>query len=202
MTINVAVVGAGGRMGRQIIDGILANKGMVLCAALEKLEHPKNGEKITRDVSFQDVFLGLNAGFKAADVVIDFTNPETSLEIIELASEMRRPVVTGTTGFTEFQLEEIKESSNTIAIVQSYNFSIGVNLLLRTIRDYASILNEDFDIDIVESHHRLKKDAPSGTAIKMAGAAAEGRGRRLDDLVVYNGPRNLHTKYVKLRGKY
>jgi 4-hydroxy-tetrahydrodipicolinate reductase len=185
--IKVAVTGAAGRMGRQIISGVLANEEMTLCRALEKQGHPKIGLSVPGSSAifdFVDTKEPEFLTFALSNVIIDFTEPTVAMTIIKRACESRTAVVTGTTGFTAEHLEQIREYAKIIPILPSSNFSIGVNLLLRTIRDYASILNEDFDIDIVETHHRLKKDAPSGTAIKMAGAAAEGRGRKLNDVVV------------------
>lgn len=191
MIPKVVVTGAGGKMGMQVIKAILAGGAMTIHSALDKADHPLYQGGIghlvgaTEGFFLRDVEESLSSALIDADVVIDFTNPEAAMNIIQQASENATAVVTGTTGFTPEQLERIREFSKLIPIVQSYNFSIGVNLLLRTIEEYAFALDEDFDIEIFEIHHKLKKDAPSGTAIKMAEAAAAGRSEELKDVAMY-----------------
>jgi len=120
-----------------------------------------------------------------ADVVINFTSPEATLEHLEIVKKFKKSMVIGTTGFSNEQLSIIQKASKKIPIVLSPNMSIGVNLLFKILKDVAKVLGDDYDIEIVEAHHRMKKDAPSGTAIKMAKVIAEALNRNFDEVAVY-----------------
>ncbi|HHL41013.1 MAG TPA: 4-hydroxy-tetrahydrodipicolinate reductase [Deltaproteobacteria bacterium] len=187
--MRVAVIGAGGRMGKALVSAIDENPRTRLTAALERRSHPllgrdsgetagtgKNGVKITWSVK--------RAALRC-DVFIDFSSHESSIEHIEEIAASGRPVVIGTTGFSHHQRERIKELSFDIPIVIAPNMSVGVNLLLRLVRDAARVLSDDYDIEIVEAHHRHKKDAPSGTALRLAEVIASTLGRDLDETAVY-----------------
>jgi 4-hydroxy-tetrahydrodipicolinate reductase len=192
--LKVAVAGVAGRMGRQLAAMVI-DRGLVLAGASE--------------VAASGVFdedAGTLAGRRAvgvwpspdvleaaagADVWIDFTRPEATLAALgALRSTPVRAVVIGTTGFAPDQEIVIQAASARFAIVKAGNFSVGINVLQALTRLAASRLGADWDIEVLESHHRLKVDAPSGTALMLGEAAAEGRGRKLDDLLAkpYLGP--------------
>jgi len=182
--INCIVTGAAGRMGRRIVDIVLETNGTDIACATERPGH---------DIIGMDIgdFLGLGKkGCAVADdlrhiidmgdVVIDFTTPETTMQNIRTAAKSGKAMVVGTTGLGKDDLKEIKRLSKKIPLVVAPNMSVGVNLLLKVLAEMASVLDEDYDVDIVETHHRHKKDAPSGTALKMAQVVASARGRSLD----------------------
>lgn len=187
--INCIVTGAAGRMGRRILDIILETDGVDIACATERPGH----ELIGMDVGD---YLGLGLkGCKitdrlenvvgCGDVVIDFTFPEASLAHLKATADKGKAIVIGSTGFSPEQIDEVREHAKKIPVVLAPNMSVGVNLLLKILKEMASVLDEDYDIDIVEAHHRHKKDAPSGTALKMAQVVAEGRGRKLEDIAAY-----------------
>lgn len=182
--VNCIVTGSAGRMGRRILDILIETKGADVTGATERPGH---------DIIGMDVgdYLGLGKkgakiadnladAAKAGDVVIDFTLPEVSARHLAAAVKHKKAMVIGTTGFSEDQLKEIKNAAKKVPIVFAPNMSVGVNLLLKVLADMAKVLDEDYDIDIVETHHRHKKDAPSGTALKMAQVVAAARGTNLD----------------------
>jgi 4-hydroxy-tetrahydrodipicolinate reductase len=119
------------------------------------------------------------------DVVVNFTSPEATLEHLEIVRKNKKSMVIGTTGLSNEQISIIQNASRDIPIVLSPNMSIGVNLLFKILRDVARVLGDDYDIEIFEAHHRMKKDAPSGTAVKMAKVIAEALGRNFDEVAVY-----------------
>ncbi len=136
----------------------------------------KNGITITDDIE---------KIIKSSDVIIDFTLPSATLEKLRIASREKKAMVTGTTGFNKDELAEIKSLAGSIPCVMAPNMSIGVNLILKVLADIARVLKDDYDVEIIEAHHRMKKDAPSGTALKMAQVIADALGRNLDDVVKY-----------------
>ncbi|MGA2192608.1 MAG: 4-hydroxy-tetrahydrodipicolinate reductase, partial [Nitrospirota bacterium] len=187
--INCIVTGAAGRMGRRILELLIEAEGTDVACATERPGH---------DIIGMDVgdFLGLGPKgcrisddlskvIGCGDVVIDFTFPEVSVQNVRTAAAAGKAMVVGSTGFKDEHISEIRGLASKIPVVLAPNMSVGVNLLLKIIRQMSSVLDEDYDIDIVETHHRHKKDAPSGTALKMAQVAAEGRGRKLDEVGVF-----------------
>jgi 4-hydroxy-tetrahydrodipicolinate reductase len=187
--IKIAVSGAAGRMGRAIIASIDQNGATELTGALEREDSPfigkdtgeltglgKNGVRITESVE---------KALKKADVVIDFSNPEASMKLIETAVASNKAIVVGTTGFSHHQRDEIKEIAQRGRVVMAPNMSIGVNLLLKLVHEAAKAIGNEYDMEIIEAHHRLKKDAPSGTAIRIAEVAAAAVTRDLEKVAVY-----------------
>jgi 4-hydroxy-tetrahydrodipicolinate reductase len=128
----------------------------------------------------------LGRGIDCGDVVIDFTSPEVSLGNLEVAAAHGKAIVIGSTGFTSEEMRRAKEIAASARCVLAPNMSVGVNVLLKVLADAARILGDDYDVEIVEAHHHLKKDAPSGTALKMAQVVAESLGRDLDQVGVYS----------------
>jgi 4-hydroxy-tetrahydrodipicolinate reductase len=187
---GVVVCGAMGRMGRAILSSLAGNLyGLTLSAVVEAPGHPLIGQDLGTvtgggrgDFRLSDDFAGTIAG---ADVAIDFTNPESSLRHAETCAAAGKSIVIGSTGLTTEQLRRIRAAAERVPIVQSPNMSIGVNLMFRVAADVARILGEEYDVEIVETHHRFKKDAPSGTAVKLADEVASALGRKMGDVGVY-----------------
>ncbi len=160
--MKVAIAGAGGRMGRTLIEAVLADRELTLAAALDVAGSPALGQaagglKIGAD-------LGALAG---ADVLIDFTRPEGTLAHLEACQKHGKAMVIGTTGFSEAQKARIAEGARRVPIAMSPNFAIGVNVVFRLAQTAAAALGDAYDVEIVEAHHRHKVDAPSGTALKL-----------------------------------
>ncbi len=163
MIIKVGIIGAEGRMGKEIRKIIAEEKDIEIKALVEKENHPAIGKtiegiKITSDLE----------ELKNTDVIVEFTHPSVSIEHARYIKELKKKYILGTTGFTKEQIEELKQIGKEIALVYSPNMSLGVNLLFKLVELTAKILPEEFDAEIVELHHRKKKDAPSGTALKIA----------------------------------
>jgi len=184
--IGLGVVGCAGRMGRTLLREIAAAEGMRIAGGTERPGHEVIGQDVAAQAGL--AACGLVVGeaaaelFAAADVVLDFTQPEATAAHVALAAEHGTAMVVGTTG-TEGETDaRIAEAAKRTAIVKAANMSVGVNLLLQLTRQVAAVLGPDFDIEIVEMHHRHKVDAPSGTALLLGRAAAAGRGVALDDV--------------------
>lgn len=186
---NIIVSGAAGRMGSRIIALSKGYENLKLIGAVEYKEHRGIGQDIGEVIGLGRLGVKLlsdiNEIKEEADVIIEFTNPEGSIEHLKIAAQKNISMVIGTTGFNKEQTEEIKTYSLKIPCVLAPNMSVGVNLLLKVLKDVAKILGNDYDIEIIEAHHRLKKDAPSGTAMKMAQVIAEALHRNLEDTAVY-----------------
>ncbi|MFQ5329572.1 MAG: 4-hydroxy-tetrahydrodipicolinate reductase [Thermodesulfobacteriota bacterium] len=186
---RIVVTGAAGRMGRAIIGVITGTEGFELVGATEHGEHPsigkdagesagvgKLGVKITRD---------FGRAIGKADAVIDFTSPDATMEHLEVACQKGVPMVIGATGLSHSQRDRMKVLGKTMSIMAAPNMSVGVNVLLKVVSDMAQILGNDYDIEIIEAHHRHKKDAPSGTALRLGEVIANSVERKLEDVAVY-----------------
>jgi 4-hydroxy-tetrahydrodipicolinate reductase len=187
--IKAVVTGAAGRMGSRIVNVIAGTEGIRLAAAVEKKGHPLIGQDAGGPAGLPPTGVlitdNLDAALGAGEVLIDFTFPEGSIEHIRACSHHHRAIVIGTTGFSKEELEQVKTFSRTIPCVQSPNMSIGVNLSFKILAEVARTLGDAYDVEIVEAHHRMKKDAPSGTALKMAQVIAQALDRNLDEVGVY-----------------
>ncbi len=187
--LNVAVTGAGGRMGTTIIQGIKASDAIRLCGALEREGSPFLGKDAGEVAGCGALGVCITAdrktAFKDAEVIIDFSHPEASLKTLEDALSWSKALVLGTTGFSHTQREKVRELGEKIRLVMAPNMSVGVNLLWKIVADIAPVLGADYDIEIMESHHRHKKDAPSGTALRIAEVAANSLNRDLEKVAVY-----------------
>jgi 4-hydroxy-tetrahydrodipicolinate reductase len=186
--IRVGIAGAGGRMGAALIRELAASAGCRLVAACERSGHPSVGRDVgdlaglgPLGVAVSDSAEGI---FRSAEVVIDFTTPEATAAHAGFAARHGVALVVGTTGLTSAHETALQDAARTIAIVRAANFSIGVNLLLLLSERVAATLGPDYDVEIVEMHHRHKKDAPSGTALALGEAVAAGRKARLTELAV------------------
>jgi len=185
--LRVAVAGASGRMGHMLIEAVLADGGCQLAGALDVAGSPALGQDA-------GAFLGrstgvaitadLRTGLAGADVLIDFTRPEGTLAHLAVCRELGVRAVIGTTGFTPEQKAEIGAAAQDVAIVFAPNMSVGVNVMLRLL-DLAARSLEGYEVEIVETHHRHKVDAPSGTALAMGEVVAKALGQNLKDHAVF-----------------
>lgn len=185
--VKVAIAGAGGRMGRTLIEAMAGQADLALCAALEVAGSPLLGQiagpasgavpavRITDD-------LGVLTG---ADVLIDFTRPAGTLLYLKACQAAGVAIVIGTTGFTDAEKKLIEDAGRHIPVVFAPNMSVGVNVTLRLLEIAAKTLAEGYDIEILEMHHRHKIDAPSGTALRMGEVVAAALGRDLSECAVY-----------------
>jgi 4-hydroxy-tetrahydrodipicolinate reductase len=171
--MKVALAGAGGRMGRTLIDAVLADRSLELGAAFDMPGSAAVGSKVG------SIQIGADASAAAScDVLIDFTRPEGTLANLKHA----RAMVIGTTGFSSNQKNAIAEAAKRIPIVMAANFAVGVNAVYKLAETAAKILGEEYDVEIIEAHHRHKVDAPSGTALKLGEVVAQALGRKLGDV--------------------
>ncbi len=188
--VKIAVAGARGRMGSRIAAFSRELQGLELSGAFERKGHGDVGKDIGELLGFGTIGVNLSDNADDAvdgvDVIIDFTSPESALQNVKTAAEKGKAMVVGTTGFSKEELAEFRAMAARIPCVFAYNMSLGINLLLKVVGDVARSLGDDYDIEIVEAHHRLKKDAPSGTAIALARAIADALGRDLDNVGVYS----------------
>ncbi|MGB8363883.1 MAG: 4-hydroxy-tetrahydrodipicolinate reductase [Rhizomicrobium sp.] len=182
--LRIVIAGAGGRMGRTLVRALGGTKDAVLAGALEASGHPDLGQDAAVLAGMPAVQIALTDDplplVGQADAIIDFTIPRVSVELAALAAQARIVHVIGTTGFSADDDEKIRAAARHAVVVKSGNMSLGVTLLAALVKQAARAL-PDFDIEIVEMHHRMKVDAPSGTALLLGHAAAEGRGIALDD---------------------
>jgi 4-hydroxy-tetrahydrodipicolinate reductase len=169
--VKVAIAGAGGRMGQALIDAVLADRSLTLAAAFELPGSPAVGRQAG------NVRIGADPGaaLAAADVLIDFTRPEATAAHLKHA----RSMVIGTTGFTDSQKKQIEDAARRIPIVMAANFAVGVNAVYKLAETAARILGDDYDVEIIEAHHRHKVDAPSGTALALGEVVASALKRDL-----------------------
>ncbi len=207
---GIVVTGASGRMGQMLIRTVIDSGQAHLVGALERPGH----DWVGRDVgeAMGGAPLGVTVtddpleAFARAQAIIDFTIPAASVEFAQLAAQARAVHVIGTTGFTEEQLDRLKPAARHATIIRAGNMSLGVNLLVQLTRRVAAALDEDFDIEIIEAHHNQKIDAPSGTALMLGEAAAQGRGVELAEIADrgrdgITGPRKRgHIGFSAIRG--
>lgn len=189
--IKAVVTGAAGRMGTRIINVLSTSEGIRLSGAIERKGHALIGTDSCGPAGLPAgsvltmITDDLAAALRTADVLIDFTYTEASLDHIRVCAELGKPLVIGSTGFSKEQLGEVSKHAQKIPCVLSPNMSIGVNLCFKVLEEIAKTIGEDYDMEIVEAHHRMKKDAPSGTAMKMAQVIAQAVNRNLDQVGVY-----------------
>jgi len=192
--IKIAVCGAAGRMGGRIIAAVTEADGVGLYGALERPGHPMIGMDAGMiagvGVNHVPITDDLNGVVKGCDVLIDFTTPKVSLKNLEVCGLHKKAIVIGSTGFTPEERLLAKELCSDIPCVLAPNMSVGVNVCFKILADIAKILGDDFDVEIVEAHHKLKKDSPSGTAVRMGEVVAQALGRD------YNAVANYHREGI------
>jgi 4-hydroxy-tetrahydrodipicolinate reductase len=181
--VKVGVVGVAGRMGQMLLKMLINAPGIVVVGGTERRGSIALGQDIGALAGSDP--LGISVGddpsllFDTADVVVDFTNPTATVQHAQMASRTGCALVIGTTGFDNDQLNALYRAAQKAPIVLAANMSLGINLLQQVVEEVARILDPDWDIEIVEMHHRAKIDAPSGTALALGEAAARGRGQNL-----------------------
>ncbi len=187
--INVIVAGAAGRMGCRLVALMKNSTALSLAGAIEGKGHPLLGDDVGETAGCGRAGIpitdDLTALLDRGEVVIDFSAPEATLDHLRTVAQHRRAMVIGTTGFSVSQLEELKSLASRVPCVLSPNMSVGVNLIYKVIGEMAKTLGDEYDIEVIEAHHRLKKDAPSGTALKIAEVLAKAVSRDLDQVGVY-----------------
>ena len=185
---GVIVCGAAGRMGTTLVRLIHESDGMRVVGAVESPNHPLINKDAGEVAGVGKIGVPITAGLesllKGQVVVVEFTAPDATLEHAKIAAQKGVPMVIGTTGLNQKQLAEIKRLSRRTRILMSANMSLGINLLISLMGKVAGTLGEDYDVEIVEAHHRYKKDAPSGTALALARPIAEALQRDLDKVGV------------------
>jgi 4-hydroxy-tetrahydrodipicolinate reductase len=184
--INVLVTGAAGRMGRQIITLLLREDGIEVAGATEIAGHPYIGKDVGEIIGTEKIGVlvsdHLDEAASGADVVVDFTNPNATLDAASYASSKGKPMVIGTTGFSPDEKIRLEKLANRFACVISPNMSVGVNVMFEITKRLAELLGNEFDIEVIEAHHRHKKDSPSGTAMRLGEIIAESTGRNLSEV--------------------
>jgi 4-hydroxy-tetrahydrodipicolinate reductase len=187
---KVIIAGAAGRMGQRVANMITAHPELVYGAAFEAPGSPAIGRDAGEVAGLGHIGVpiaeGLERVIEQGDVVIDFTFHKATMEFARLAARNGTAMVIGTTGLTAEELAELARLAEKFPCVQAPNMSICVNVLFKLVKKTAAILGDDYDIEIIEAHHNKKKDAPSGTAIKLGEMAAEGVGRNLADVGVFS----------------
>jgi 4-hydroxy-tetrahydrodipicolinate reductase len=187
---KIAVTGAAGRMGRVLMEAVVAAEGAELGAAIVRADDPMLGVDAGAIAG-----LGRDLGVKAVaslgdvvddfDVLIDFTTPAVTMENLAFCQEQGKAIVIGTTGLSDAQKQRLSEVAQSTSVVFAPNYSVGVNLCLNLLRMAASVMGHDSDIEVVEMHHRHKVDAPSGTALRMGEVVADTLGWDLNEVAVF-----------------
>jgi 4-hydroxy-tetrahydrodipicolinate reductase len=183
---GIVITGASGRMGQMLIKTVLDSDKAKLVGVGERTGHDWVGRDVGACMGGADVGVSVTddalAAFAQAQAVIDFTAPAATVEFAALAAQARAVHVIGTTGMDDDHLAKLNAASRHATIIRAGNMSLGVNLLVQLTKKVAAALDEDFDIEVIEAHHNQKVDAPSGTALMLGEAAAEGRGVDLADV--------------------
>ena len=186
---RIAIPGAAGRMGRNLVKACVRTEGLAVGVATERSGHELLGSDAGVVAGVGELGVEIRADLEALvdefDVLIDFTAPAATLAHLQLCRRHGKGMVIGTTGFDDEQKNGIKEAAAEIGVVFAPNMSVGVNLCLKLLDTAARVLGEEADIEVIEAHHRHKVDAPSGTALRMGEVVAEALGRNLKDCAVY-----------------
>lgn len=187
---KVIVAGAAGRMGQRISYMVQQNPDLTLAAAFEQADNPAIGKDVGENGGFGTTGVKISAGLESVidqgDVIIDFTFHKATMEFVKIAAAHGRAMVIGTTGLSADELATLKETADAnFPCVQAPNMAVGVNVLFKLVEKAAAVLGDAYDVEIVEAHHRMKKDAPSGTALKLGEMAAGALGRDLSKVGVF-----------------
>ncbi|MFK7763496.1 MAG: 4-hydroxy-tetrahydrodipicolinate reductase [Roseobacter sp.] len=182
--LKIAITGVSGRMGRMLVDTIDAAEGVDVAAAVERTGHAWIGQDLgvvmgsaARGLIITD---SIDTALERAEAVIDFTAPAATVAFAQAAAKAGAIHIIGTTGMTEDDIDQLSAPAQSARIVRAGNMSLGVNLLVQLTKRVAAALDDDYDIEVIEAHHNQKVDAPSGTALMLGQAAADGRGVALD----------------------
>lgn len=187
--MRIAVTGAAGRMGKNLIEAVHQADGVTLGAAVARPESTLLGADAGELAGVGKLGVALSGNLEGVldqfDVLIDFTHPSVTLKNLQICRRAGKAMVIGTTGFSAAEKQLLSEAGEDISIVFAANFSVGVNLCLKLLDTAARVLGDDVDIEVLEAHHRHKVDAPSGTALRMGEVVANALGRDLDKVAVY-----------------
>ena len=187
--IKIIVCGACGRMGKRIIFWGAQDREIRLVGAIDKEDHPCQGEDAGVLAGIKELGVPVTADLastaRTCDVIVDFSYHKASIRHASIAASRRKPIVIGTTGMNKTEMRGIRDAAREVACLVAPNMSVGANLLFRLAGVVAGVLGEEYDAEIVEVHHRLKKDAPSGTAKRLAEVVAAARGQELGRCAVY-----------------
>jgi 4-hydroxy-tetrahydrodipicolinate reductase len=186
--VRLAVAGAGGRMGRALIEAGAATPGIAIAAALDVAESHCIGRDAGEFAAgARGIAIGsdIAAAVAACDILVDFTRPEGTLAHLAACRRAKKKIIIGTTGFDGAQLDAIRAASKEIAVVLAPSFSIGMNVTMKLVEMASKTLGADYDVEVFEVHHKHKVDAPSGTALKLGEVAAKARGQDLAGAGVY-----------------
>lgn len=187
--VSVVVTGVTGRMGRRVVDVMRADPELQLVGAVSHAVHPALGRDAGEVAGVGPLGVSLTHSLvdvlPPADVIIDFSVPEATITYLRTAADLHKAMVIGTTGFTAAQCEEISQLSQRVPCLVAPNMSVGVQVMFQLLQQLVTLLGPDYDVEILEMHHRMKVDAPSGTALRMAAIVAEALGRKVDDVAVY-----------------
>ncbi len=202
--IKAIVIGACGRMGKLLVNGIAQADDLELAGAVDAPGVPDIGRDAgevagagTLGVKIVDAS-NLSEAMKKGDVVINFSAPkEAVLDHLRVAVENEKPMVIGTTGFSDEEMEIIRELTAKIPCVMAPNMSVGINVMLKIVKEMASVLGDEYDVEVIETHHHFKKDAPSGTAMRIAQVLADTLGRELSKEGVYGREGIVGERSVK-----
>ena len=186
--MKVGIIGCAGRMGQMLVQEVLQTEGCELSGGVEEPGNTALGEDVAGYCGFSEsgIVISDNPGalFEISDVIIDFSLPTATAKHMELAEIYGISLILGTTGHDDSDFSLIEKAAEKIVIVKAMNFSIGVNVILALTEKISGLLNEDYDIEVFEMHHKHKIDSPSGTAIALGEAAARGRSIQLDDVSI------------------
>ena len=197
MKPNLIINGAGGRMGRRLLALAVESERFDIVGAIERPQHPDLGKDVGELAGIGGINIVLESeASDSADVMIDFSLPEATDRVIEHCVANNIGLIIGTTGLSARQLDQIRDASAKIAVIQATNMSVGMNILFSIVGKVAALAGEDYDVEIVEAHHRFKKDSPSGTAITLAENIAKATGRSFPDCLVHgrHGASTLRQK--------
>lgn len=187
--LDIAITGAAGRMGRNLIQSCYENSNCQLGAAIEHANSPFIGQDAGEIAGIGSLNIKLVSQLSEVSsefhTLIDFTRPDVSLQNLSDCVANNKNIVIGTTGFSNEEKQQIEQASQSIGVVFAPNMSVGVNLCFKLLDIAARVLGDDVDIEVIEAHHRHKVDAPSGTALRMGEVVADALGRKLDDCAVY-----------------
>lgn len=187
--MRVGIIGASGRMGKALIDAVNQTEGLQVSAAIERPDSSLIGADAGELAGIGKVGVSVVGAIEEVvndfDVLIDFTTPETTVHNLDVCVANNKKIIIGTTGFDDAGLAAIDQAAEKIAVIFAANYSVGVNLCLKLLAQAAEVLNEGYDIEVIEGHHRHKLDAPSGTALRMGQVVADTLGRDLKECAVY-----------------
>jgi len=193
--IKLVITGCSGRMGRRLVSLATESEEFKVVGGAEKKDHPDIGKDLGSICGIDELGVSIAANIteviEKSDVVIDFTTPSSTINNVKAAKEAQKPLVIGTTGLVDEELRIIKAASFSIPILCSPNMSVGVNVLLNIVGAATRDLGEDYDIEIIETHHNQKKDAPSGTAKRIADEISQAKGKNKKYRLTYGREGNV-----------